>query len=180
MEHSSEIKPAATEAVERKVSRTSDSDASNNEKGVVDPEVQQLKELAHDEEEVEGDRARRHELYAKYRPFILAALALVILGWWISSTVLTRTRHRWYVISPYSQILRSSLRIPPRSGSFRLFGHGSSFCEFRTYHHVTRPVLMSKSVLSHSDSFRIPLSLVLSRLSGFLLCKSRFLPSLGG
>jgi len=31
----------------------------------------------------------------KYRPFILGALALLILGWWISATVLRATRHRW-------------------------------------------------------------------------------------
>jgi len=97
MEHSTEIKPAATEVVERKASRTSESDASNNEKGGIDPEVQQIKELAHDETEVEGARKWRHDLYARFRPFILAGLALVILGWWISATVLERTRHRWIV-----------------------------------------------------------------------------------
>ncbi|KIJ39428.1 hypothetical protein M422DRAFT_32685 [Sphaerobolus stellatus SS14] len=32
-----------------------------------------------------------------YRPYILAVLAAVILGWWISSTVLPATRHRWIV-----------------------------------------------------------------------------------
>jgi CNT family concentrative nucleoside transporter len=31
----------------------------------------------------------------KYRPFILGALALLILGWWISSIALPATRHRW-------------------------------------------------------------------------------------
>lgn len=32
---------------------------------------------------------------ARYRPFILGGLALLILAWWISSTVLLDTRHRW-------------------------------------------------------------------------------------
>ncbi|KAG8896447.1 hypothetical protein FRB99_008887, partial [Tulasnella sp. 403] len=33
--------------------------------------------------------------YQRFRPFILAALALLILGWWISATILEETRHRW-------------------------------------------------------------------------------------
>jgi concentrative nucleoside transporter, CNT family len=36
-------------------------------------------------------------VYRKYRPFILAAVAMVIIGWWISSIVLKATRHRWIV-----------------------------------------------------------------------------------
>jgi len=34
--------------------------------------------------------------YAQLHPYILTGLALVILGWWISSTVLQATRHRWW------------------------------------------------------------------------------------
>jgi len=30
-----------------------------------------------------------------YKPYILVGTAMVILGWWISSTVLEATRHRW-------------------------------------------------------------------------------------
>jgi concentrative nucleoside transporter, CNT family len=37
-------------------------------------------------------------LYPKSRPYILSALALLILGWWISATVLKATRHRWYAL----------------------------------------------------------------------------------
>jgi CNT family concentrative nucleoside transporter len=37
-------------------------------------------------------------LYPKLRPYILTALALLILGWWISATVLEATRHRWYAL----------------------------------------------------------------------------------
>jgi CNT family concentrative nucleoside transporter len=35
--------------------------------------------------------------YSKYRPYILSGVAAVILGWWISATILPTTRHRWYV-----------------------------------------------------------------------------------
>ena len=46
--------------------------------------------------------------YAQLRPFILTGLALVILGWWISSTVLQATRHRWWgtliVLFPETEI----------------------------------------------------------------------------
>lgn len=35
--------------------------------------------------------------YQRFRPFILTAVAMVILGWWISSIVLKATRHRWIV-----------------------------------------------------------------------------------
>ncbi|KAK0476601.1 Na+ dependent nucleoside transporter C-terminus-domain-containing protein [Armillaria novae-zelandiae] len=35
--------------------------------------------------------------YQRFRPFILGAVAMVILGWWISSIVLKATRHRWIV-----------------------------------------------------------------------------------
>lgn len=34
-----------------------------------------------------------------YRPYILIGLAILILGWWISATVLKATRHRWYVVA---------------------------------------------------------------------------------
>ena len=36
--------------------------------------------------------------YPKLRPYILTALALLVLGWWISATVLEATRHRWYAL----------------------------------------------------------------------------------
>jgi concentrative nucleoside transporter, CNT family len=52
--------------------------------------------------EVEADRddPRPHDLYARFRPYILTGVALVILGWWISATILKATRHRWYVVIP--------------------------------------------------------------------------------
>ncbi|KAL5528280.1 hypothetical protein ACEPAF_7416 [Sanghuangporus sanghuang] len=90
-----------TDASPRRVSR-SDSGSESLHKGAVDDPIdkeQQIlaQEIAKDEEEVEHDRQRRHELYMKFRPYILGLTAAVILGWWISSTVLERTRHRWVV-----------------------------------------------------------------------------------
>ncbi|KAJ4498373.1 Na+ dependent nucleoside transporter C-terminus-domain-containing protein [Lentinula lateritia] len=48
-------------------------------------------------EEDDTKVSRSALLYQRYRPFILAALAAVIIGWWISSTILQATRHRWIV-----------------------------------------------------------------------------------
>ena len=94
-----------TDASQRRVSR-SESDSSLHKGPVADPIDKEQQILAHeiakDEEEVAHDRQRRHELYAKFRPYILALTAAVILGWWISSTVLEKTRHRWFVLSPQS------------------------------------------------------------------------------
>lgn len=60
-----------------------------DEKYTEDPEIN----LTVEEEEDE----RRRNLSNKIRPFILPTLAVVILGWWISATVLKDTRHRWIV-----------------------------------------------------------------------------------
>lgn len=73
-------------------SRTNSTNSISKEKSPIqDPEIL----LAKDNDEVEAARQRRRDMYMKYRPFILGALALVILGWWISATVLEATRHRW-------------------------------------------------------------------------------------
>lgn len=53
--------------------------------------------VAEDNAEAAQGHEERHTFYMKYRPFILGALALLILGWWISSIVLKATRHRWSV-----------------------------------------------------------------------------------
>ena len=50
-------------------------------------------EVAHGSEEKQS-----LGLYPKLRPYILTASALLILGWWISATVLKATRHRWYAL----------------------------------------------------------------------------------
>ena len=52
---------------------------------------------AKEERDIEEQQTRRRSLWKRYRPFFLAALALLILGWWISATVLPATRHRWSV-----------------------------------------------------------------------------------
>jgi len=49
------------------------------------------------QEDVEETKEHSWTSYERLRPFILVGLALVILGWWISSIVLPATRHRWYV-----------------------------------------------------------------------------------
>ncbi|KAG8966292.1 hypothetical protein FRC03_012194 [Tulasnella sp. 419] len=51
----------------------------------------------HDQDVADERKEKRHEFYAKWRPLILGAIALVILGWWISATVLPATRRRWIV-----------------------------------------------------------------------------------
>lgn len=78
---------------------------SNEKAGVVDPELQEKREVEHDNVEVEEARSWRKALYARYRPFILGGVAAVILGWWISATVLKATRHRWYGLCSRSLIV---------------------------------------------------------------------------
>ena len=48
-------------------------------------------------EDVEETKEHSWTSYERLRPFILVGIALVILGWWISSIVLPATRHRWSV-----------------------------------------------------------------------------------
>ncbi|KAF7321497.1 hypothetical protein MKEN_00670500 [Mycena kentingensis (nom. inval.)] len=81
----------AQEPVQRKSSRSTES--LNEKQAPTDPEAVIL---AKDTEEVEEARHRRHNLYQKGRPFILAALALLILGWWISSLIVLK-HQRWIV-----------------------------------------------------------------------------------
>lgn len=56
---------------------------------------------AKDSEDVDAEQERHKALNAKLRPILLAGLATVILGWWISATILTR--HRWRVNPPWPQ-----------------------------------------------------------------------------
>lgn len=102
MATSTEISPVVHDAnvVERKSSRTTSS--SDSDRKVIDPEAQEQKEIANDEIEVEEARSRRQHFYKRYRPVILGLVAAVILGWWISSTILTATRHRWYLLPSYA------------------------------------------------------------------------------
>jgi concentrative nucleoside transporter, CNT family len=41
-----------------------------------------------------------YNLYKNFRPIILGGLAILILAWWISATVLKSTRHRWFASRP--------------------------------------------------------------------------------
>ncbi|KAJ7928597.1 Na+ dependent nucleoside transporter C-terminus-domain-containing protein [Mycena leptocephala] len=84
--------PALAEPVQRKGSRSTES-LNEKESHPVDHEAI----LAKDTEDVEAARSRRQNLMHKFRPFILGATALLILGWWISATLLKATRHRWIV-----------------------------------------------------------------------------------
>ncbi|KIM45131.1 hypothetical protein M413DRAFT_441804 [Hebeloma cylindrosporum] len=55
--------------------------------------------------------------FDKFRPYVLIGLALLILGWWISATVLQATRHRWIVqtLFSWSLILIIVFRFIPNS-----------------------------------------------------------------
>ena len=50
-------------------------------------------EVAHGSEEKRSSGFKYSTLRRRY--YILSALALLVLGWWISATVLKATRHRW-------------------------------------------------------------------------------------
>ena len=81
------------DVVERKTTRTSSfSDSKVKEH---DPEVQTAHEGS--QEHDEKDAARWAAARPLLRPTILFALAAGILGWWICSTILKDTRHRWIV-----------------------------------------------------------------------------------
>jgi len=71
----------------------SSSSASTKEKKTEDPEQNVYVEKDVEESELKVTQSKT----TKFRPYLLAALALLILGWWISSTVLKATRHRWIV-----------------------------------------------------------------------------------
>lgn len=85
--------------VDEKKLRSSSSLHSQN-KRPVDPAMTGETNVlaAKEEEDIEHDKAKRHNTWRKIRPFALPALALLILGWWISSLMLTRWR--WYVYFP--------------------------------------------------------------------------------
>lgn len=68
-------------------------------------------------EEVEERKGHTPTSYERFRPFILVGLALLILGWWISSIVLPATRHRWIVQTfwAWTFILIIAFRFVPTS-----------------------------------------------------------------
>ena len=71
-----------------------DSTADPTDVKVTDPEKATTKE-SHLAEEDEEDVSGLTKLYRRFRPLVLVLLAAVILGWWVSATVLKATRHRW-------------------------------------------------------------------------------------
>lgn len=93
------------ERIDRKQSRSSASEsfAKNDPTNVnTDVEVRDP-EKANAATREQEDVSNLTKVYRRFRPFVLAAIAAVILGWWISSTVLEATRHRWSVFSPPSR-----------------------------------------------------------------------------
>ncbi|KAJ3518129.1 hypothetical protein NLJ89_g46 [Agrocybe chaxingu] len=91
-------------------SRSSNSDLKEK-KLDDDPSVYVANDLEENQIKSSDDRTSR------FRPFILGALALVILGWWISATVLEATRHRWIVQTLFAWffILIIAFRFIPNS-----------------------------------------------------------------
>ena len=85
----------------RSASRSSS--ASLSKEKAVDPEMQVTKEAASDAfvaaRDPDDEPSLLDGLYARFRVPILFALALTILAWWICSTVLQATRHRWCAFS---------------------------------------------------------------------------------
>lgn len=73
--------------VKRNTSRPSSTDSFKREKDTADNDVEV--QVSTKDEETPVTFSQR------YRPFILGSLATLILGWWISATVLKATRHRW-------------------------------------------------------------------------------------
>ena len=74
-------------------SESSDHSESKYVAPITDPTVL----AAREEAEIEAAKERKHRTYLRIRPFILCGLALLILGWWISATILPATRPRWCV-----------------------------------------------------------------------------------
>lgn len=77
--------------VERKPSASDSSSVLKR----TDIPVEEEKGAPQEQVEVEDTKERSWTSYQRLRPFILVGIALVILGWWISSIVLPATRHRW-------------------------------------------------------------------------------------
>ncbi|KAF8629114.1 hypothetical protein AX17_005700 [Amanita inopinata Kibby_2008] len=99
--------------VKRTGSHSSESFADEKEKSPVDVPVTMVKDS-----EAQGVQVdKRKALYANIRPLILAGLAAVILGWWISSIVLKATRHRWIVqtLFAWAFVLIIAFRFIPNS-----------------------------------------------------------------
>jgi len=94
MDISSEpVKPTSPAKGGVHLERVSTHASSAEKKPISETEVLE----AQDDAEAQQAKEQRRSFYARYRPFILAGVAVVILGWWISSIVLPATRSRWIV-----------------------------------------------------------------------------------
>jgi concentrative nucleoside transporter, CNT family len=96
-------KKSSTESLSREEGVNADADANLNEVTMIGFNKKEPSWLS-----------RNHSLVRRLRLFALAAL---ILGWWISSTVLHATRHRWIVqtLFAWSFIAIIAFRFIPNS-----------------------------------------------------------------
>ncbi|KIK09366.1 hypothetical protein K443DRAFT_671859 [Laccaria amethystina LaAM-08-1] len=95
--------------VKRNTSRPPSTDSFKREKNTADDDVEV--QVSTKDEETPVTFSQR------YRPFILWSLAMLILGWWVSATVLKATRHRWIVqtLFAWAFILIIAFRYIPNS-----------------------------------------------------------------
>src|SRR6266702_1074386 len=102
--------PPPEAALEKKSSRSSAS--VDNEKQ--NPPHRDAEALVVESTPDDGESSRRHSLV---RVVSLVALALLILGWWISSIIIQATRHRWIVptIFAWAFLLIIAFRFIPNS-----------------------------------------------------------------
>jgi concentrative nucleoside transporter, CNT family len=77
-------------AVQREVFRSGEP-FLDKEKQTLDPDIAVI---STDDEEAEDAHRSTYQIH-NFRPFILGGVALLILAWWISATVLKATRYRW-------------------------------------------------------------------------------------
>jgi CNT family concentrative nucleoside transporter len=98
--------------VERKHTKTSSVSSDRKEGPRASPDV-----VVPSKDEEDQSETSKSSFYRRFRPFILAAFALLILGWWISATVLEATRHRWIVqtLFAWSFIFLIIFRFVPNS-----------------------------------------------------------------
>lgn len=82
--------------LEKKRSRSTDSFPEDKERGPVDTHT-----VPESERDIVAEEEDEPSWYARHKVLInrisLFALVAVILGWWITSTILPATRHRWIV-----------------------------------------------------------------------------------
>lgn len=91
---------AVYRTVDEEKLRSSSSLRSHNKRPVDPAMTGEVNALAvKEEEDIENEKAKQHNLWGRIRPFALTLLALGIVGWWISAIIIQR--QRWYVSSPF-------------------------------------------------------------------------------